>query len=286
MTRYLLACIAISLTATSAQFGPPRPTLLQPITLYYRSDVPAESANDCLADAPDRACASCREVADKISKWDLYGFRVTIQHGREDEPKVFREGCTITSLIGGGAVHVLGDKRPGYTIFDVDGDDLAVYNAGPTEVSFGQTTLRGGGSGQLTVDYNAKASLLPGMIFECAKVSHMNVHDNQAQLKILNTPYKVTCGAPQSHIFANMGAVFHENSLVELENEPDFPGGFIGVTNNAKAQFTSIKYTGNATGPRCAAQAGGVVNTYGAGPEALPGSFNIPPNGPGAECKY
>lgn len=249
---------------------PTREVLVTSRTYFIRTD--GNDSNTGLTDSPSGAFLTWQHACDFIAKLDFNGQQVTLQHGVETGVKTFTVGNTINALTGAGTLQVKGSPIVGNTVFNVPGADVwKVFQVGATSVNFDQMTLIGGTLGEIAVYYTSVATVGSAVYFGPATFAQVYVHDRQAMALLLGSSYKIIGGGGY-HIFINGGFVFHESCVVTLTGTPVFTGAFVQGTNGGAMQLTNAFFAGGSTGPRFFLQGNSVINSFGQGINALPGS--------------
>lgn len=236
---------------------------------YVRSD--GSDSNTGLADGPSTSFLTWQHAFDTISKLDINGQQVTVQHGVESGVVTFTAPNTINPMTGGGTIQVLGNSVVGKTVFNVVGADCFKAFNTYTPVNFDQMTLLGGTLGCISALYSSVITVGSNVHFGAAAFAHIYIHDRQAIGLMLGSSYKIDGGAGY-HIFINGGMIFHESCVLTLTGTPNWTGSFANVINGGVLQCISLFTGGAATGQRFFATGNGVINTFGQGVNIFPGS--------------
>jgi hypothetical protein len=233
------------------------------------------SSNNCLSSGAP--CKTCQQASDLAASWDLNNKKVTINFIDEGTPVTWTANCTINTMVGGGIINFIGSATRGNTIINVTGDDgFRLNNVGPTNISFSQMTIMGGG---INVTYMSRMQVGVGLV--CATVSNtcMGIHDSQAVILILGSgpssklEYTISGNQGVANIEVNGGMLFMEYANVALENTPSWPVGFIYANHGGRVQATNVSYSGTgATGPRFNGEILSGLDSGGGGSTAWPGS--------------
>jgi hypothetical protein len=88
----------------------------------------------------------------------------------------------------------------------------------------------------------------------------------------LGQPYTISGGAPCHVDTINSGQITTVNSTITLTGTPAFTAAFARAQVGSGISIWSTSFVGAATGPRYAANWGGLINTNGAGANYLPGN--------------
>lgn len=126
---------------------------------------------------------------------------------------------------------------------------------------------------------------LGAMEYGASSASSQIVASDGATIFIISSNYKISGGAPGSHISASVSSsVNYSGTLtVAVSGNPNFAQGFVStsVGGSINLVFSNITITGTATGPKFNASANGVINTSGSDPASyFPGdSAGVKTNG-------
>lgn len=250
------------------------------VTEYFVRTDGNDTLCNGLYDAAYTSNANCsfatwQNSVNVAAAFDFKGQFIYIQHGTEVGAKTFTVGATIPSLVGGGILFISGSATPGDTIVSAaSGDAFDLESVGSTVVFFQQITLESATLNDLQASYNSRLEVGNAVVFGPAAISHIFVHDNQAEAIILNATYSITGSAPNHIIAVNGGHIFLENSAVTLTGTPAFSGGFAAAQSNGSIQAgAGTTFTGAATGLRFAASIGGSINSLGNGINFFPGNL-------------
>lgn len=250
-----------------------RPLLAAPRDYFVRTD--GSDTNSGLVDSPGGAFRTWNYAVLVARSLDDNGHLITIQAGNEGGPKTFAENISIGGLVGSAGLRLTGNGTPANTIiFPVAGSAVTVTNSGLGVTLDGLTvTATGALTNTVEVQYRSGLDIGPGIIFDNVGGNNADiyVHDNQAQARILNAAYTKK-GNSNFHIeVVNGGHAFHENSPIAFVGAPAMVE-FVRVTSHSSIQFSSVSWTGAPTGSRYGVYNVSLIQTFGGGPNYLPGN--------------
>lgn len=235
-------------------------------TYFVRSD--GSDGNTCLADSPGGACRTWQHAVDLAARLDFGGNNVTIQHGNEAAPVVFAERIAITTLVGGGNLHLRGSPTPGKTILRPAGGDVIALRSVVTSVQVWDMTLEGGDC-LLMVAYLSTLNIRDGVVFGPASFTHILVHDPQVVVLDVNAATTIAGGGGY-HYLINGGMLFLEYSSQTFVGNPGFYA-YAGLINGGKLQSVGTTFSGASTGMRYSATGNSIIQGN-LGPNYFPGT--------------
>lgn len=237
-----------------------RPVLSAPRTWYV------ELGGDDTADglAPATAFATLARALAAAEAVDAAGHDLTVVLG----PGTHALGATLSvgpRFVGGGGLAIAGSGA-GATFVTAPGDVLAVEGA---RLALAGLTLSSTGpaGAALRIGPGARFSGTD-LGFGAAGRAHILMDAGEARL---DGTLALTGGADHHAELRGSASLVYDATAVSLVGAPGFPGGFLDVTDRALVRAAGVSFSGSATGPRFAIRLGGIVDTAGAGLEALPG---------------
>ena len=247
--------------------APTRELLTAARTYYVRTD--GSDGNNGLANTSGGAFATMQKALDVVGTLDLSIYNVTVQVGAG----TYTSGVSLSgAFVGAGSVTLRGDpttpanvviSTTGTHCISVAGDGVHLNVSGfKLQTTSSGSCLSAGKGGRLSVtgsiEFGASAT------YHCAA--------DASNIDLTSVSYRISGGAGvhfASVSGANISAV---NCTVTLTGTPAFSTAFAYATSLSMVVSLLMSYSGSATGKRYDIGGNSVVNTFGGGASALPGS--------------
>lgn len=245
----------------------PRERLTADRTYYVRTD--GSDSNTGRSNSSGGAFLTLQRAENVARTLDFNGFTVTVRIGNG----------TYTAGVGVGAK--VGQAGPTSLIFTSDSGVAAnvivsvtsnnAFACGYSCFISNLTITTSGTFGSAIVTTAAGTTVYySGVVFGSCVGPHIAAGSGG----VLNAvgPTSITGGSPQGHWAVSAGGtIIDAGQTITITGTPAFTGGF-AIAASGSMQVNANSFSGSATGPRYSATACGVIQTFGSGPNYLPGN--------------
>lgn len=260
-----------------ANFQSSLPTVRKRVTQATTFFVNASTGNDNNTGlASNTAFATIQAAINALyQNYDMAGFQATIQlaDGTYTAPNGTSVAVFPGALLGVGQVILQGNiSSPGNVIISASNADCIVTGSGVRLFCQGFTVNATGappvtGAG-FRITPGAVVQINQALVFGPCGGGHTLVEGHLA----LVGNYTVEGNAPYHYGVTEAGSVDIVNATVTVIGTPAFSLAFAYATLGGILNFSSVNYSGAATGPFFSVQANGVINTGGRGTSYFPGN--------------
>lgn len=230
-------------------------------TYYVRKD--GSDSNRGLSNTSGGAFLTIQHAVDVAAGLDTGIYTVTIQVGAGK----YSESVILKAPTGGGEAVLQGDISTPANVEIDSGSGVPIHYANSPFT----WTVRGFRLTCSSVCINAVGSVLNWREIEFNGTGSSHVQAFSGATVTASGNYTIRASATR-HLRVTDGAgCFVQGRTVTLTGTPAFASGFASASTLGSITIASNTYSGSATGPRYSASGNAVINTGGAGANALPG---------------
>lgn len=245
--------------------GGGRITLTENTNFYVAND-----GNDSNPGTIDEPWETIQNAVNYVcNNYDFNGYTVTINVA----DGTYNENVIFPGNVGSGQLNILGnvDTPDNVVIQPATGTAFLANAFAPGVILLdGIKIISSGASGICLSALSPLIKFLIGRVdFGIAVLTHIYIV--YGTVETVNN-YVIT-GSAARHVYAqNSGTYLNNDKDITIIGTPNFSTAFCDTQTTAKAVFFSNVFTGTATGKRYNATLNSVINTFGAGVNALPGN--------------